>query len=220
MTSRRSFLARTGQLSALGVLGTSAGCLGGNGQGSGSNGPGTTATEATVDDRTRTTVGDETRTPETDAGADDRGAEDATPTDEATTERRRDEPADGNTGGAGGGQPDFGGYFDGDVDVVSRRGRDAVSVAVGAGRQGLSFDPRVVHVDSGATVRWEWTGEGGTHNVVAQDGSFDSGPPAAGSDVTFEHVFTADGVYNYICEPHSSLDMNGSVVVGSNYPTR
>jgi halocyanin-like protein len=62
-------------------------------------------------------------------------------------------------------------------------------------------------------VVWEWTGEGGQHNVVAEDGTFDSGDPVAGSDATFEYTFGESGTWLYYCAPHRALAMKGAVVV-------
>ncbi|MFB6143484.1 MAG: halocyanin domain-containing protein [Halorientalis sp.] len=121
-------------------------------------------------------------------------------------------------------RPDFGGYLD-DVGnftgIEDLRGQDEVTVQVGAQGNGgaFAFAPPAIHVDPGTTVVWEWTGDGGTHNVVAEDGTFDSGSPVAGADVTFEYTFESDGIYNYYCAPHKPLGMKGSVVVGSDYPT-
>ena len=73
-------------------------------------------------------------------------------------------------------------------------------------------------MDNGATVVWEWSGEGGSHNVVADDGSFES-ELTGEAGFTFEQTFEEDGIYNYFCEPHEAAGMLGSVVVGSDYPT-
>jgi halocyanin-like protein len=126
--------------------------------------------------------------------------------------------------GGGGGTPDFGGYLDDvgnfDGSVADATGQGEVTVGVGTEGNGgnLAFDPPAVHVDNGATVVWEWTGEGGSHNVVHEGGNFES-ELTAESGATFEHTFEEDGVYNYYCQPHKSLGMKGSVVVGSDYPT-
>jgi len=130
---------------------------------------------------------------------------------------------DGGDGG-GGGQPDFGGYL-GDTDnfggsVQDARGQDEVTVEVGTEGNGgnLAFDPPAVHVDNGATVVWEWTGEGGSHNVVSEDGAFES-DLVGDEGFTFEHTFEEDGIFNYFCQPHKSVGMKGSVVVGEDFPT-
>jgi halocyanin-like protein len=129
--------------------------------------------------------------------------------------------AEDGGGGGSSGPPDFGGYLDGannyNGNVVDATGQDEVTVDVGAG-QGLAFGPAAVHVDNGATVVWEWTGQGGAHNVVAEDGTFDSGSPV--SSGTFEYTFESDGIYNYFCSPHKGSGMLGSIVVGTDFPTQ
>jgi len=128
-------------------------------------------------------------------------------------------------GGGGGGTPDFGGYLDDvgnyDGSVEDLRGQDTVTVEVGTEGNGgnFAFAPAAVHVDNGATVQWEWTGEGGGHNVVAEDETFNSGSTVAEAGVHFEYTFEEDGVYQYFCNPHKGQGMKGAVVVGSDYPT-
>ena len=123
--------------------------------------------------------------------------------------------------GGGGGEPDLGGYLDGANNfggsVTDERGSSDVTVKVGAGSNGLAFGPAAVHVDNGATVTWEWTGEGGAHNVVDEEEAFDSGSTQTSG--TFEHTFSEDGIYKYFCVPHKASGMLGVVVVGSSYPT-
>ncbi|WP_136717791.1 halocyanin domain-containing protein [Halorientalis salina] len=127
-------------------------------------------------------------------------------------------------GGGGRGRPDFDGYLDGannyDGEVVDMRGQAEATVRVGAGDSTLAFDPVAVHVDNGATVQWEWTGEGGAHSVVAEDGTFESGSPVQTTGVAFEHTFEEDGIYTYHCLPHEGSGMLGAVVVGTDYPRR
>jgi halocyanin-like protein len=112
---------------------------------------------------------------------------------------------------------DYGGWFD-DTDnfdgTVDMRGESSVTVAVGAEGNGgaFAFDPAAVHVDPGTTVTWEWTGEGGEHNVAPEDGDFGSGEPA--SSGSHEHTFETEGIHLYRCEPHDSLGMRGAVVAG------
>jgi len=98
--------------------------------------------------------------------------------------------------------------------VVDETGASEVRVAVGSEANGgaFGFAPAVVRVDPGTTVVWEWTGEGGQHNVVARDGAFES-------DLVGEagHAFewaASEGVFPYACTPHESLGMRGAVVVG------
>ncbi|WP_277540502.1 halocyanin domain-containing protein [Haloarcula laminariae] len=134
---------------------------------------------------------------------------------------------DGGGGGGGeAGPPDFGGYLDqvGNFDgsVTDARGQDSATVEVGVEANGgpYGFGPAAIHVDNGATVQWEWTGNG-SHNVVsANDGPLDSGDAVGDAGVNYEHTFEEDGIYNYVCVPHEGLQMKGSVVVGTDYPTK
>ena len=133
------------------------------------------------------------------------------------------------SGGGGGsaGPPDFGGYLDpvGNFSgsVTDARGQDTATVEVGVEANGgaFGFGPAAIHVDNGATVQFEWTGEGGGHNVVsASDGPLDSGNAVSSSGVNYEYTFEEDGIYNYYCSPHQGQQMKGSVVVGTDYPTQ
>jgi halocyanin-like protein len=105
--------------------------------------------------------------------------------------------------------------FDG--TTVDARDQGEVTVSVGADGNGgaFAFDPPAVQVDPGTTVVWEWTGEGGTHNVVELDESFSSGDPTDDPDATFEHTFEEEGLSKYYCNPHRSLGMKGAVVAGT-----
>ena len=112
----------------------------------------------------------------------------------------------GLTGGSGGG-----GAGAVDADPVDRTGRETVEVAVGAGN-GLAFEPANVRVDPGTTVVWEWTGEGGGHNVVDVDGAFESElTDEAGH--TFEYTFAEVGTVEYVCTPHQTQGMRGMIEV-------
>jgi halocyanin-like protein len=107
---------------------------------------------------------------------------------------------------------DVGNY---DGTVADTTGQDEAAVDVGAEGNGggFAFGPPAVRVDTGTTVVWSWTGEGGLHNVLAEDDTFDSGEPVSGSDATFEYTFSEAGTYLYFCEPHKSLGMKGAIVV-------
>jgi plastocyanin len=100
---------------------------------------------------------------------------------------------------------------DGNAEPVDRTGEERVAVAVGADG-GFSFSPAAVRVAVGTTVVWEWTGVGGSHNVVDRGGAFDS-ELAAAEGHTFEHEFATPGRYEYVCTPHQTRDMEGTVEV-------
>lgn len=99
----------------------------------------------------------------------------------------------------------------GDAETVDRTGEDRVSVAVGADG-GFSFAPAAVRVGVGTTVVWEWTGVGGSHNVVDRGGAFES-DLAAAEGHAFEHEFGTAGTYDYVCTPHQTREMEGTVAV-------
>jgi len=101
---------------------------------------------------------------------------------------------------------------------------------VEVGKVNLPFDPELVEIDPGDTVRWVWVG--GSHSVVSTqagaggfpnctpDGAFDSGVRAGG---TFEHTFASAGTYEYHCgvAGHCDAFETGVVIVrGSPSPTR
>ncbi|MFC6785981.1 halocyanin domain-containing protein [Halobaculum halobium] len=125
---------------------------------------------------------------------------------------------DGGGGGGGGGSDgttrydgwlaDANGY---DGEAVDRTGDDEVTVAVGAG-DGLAYDPVAVRVSPGTTVTWEWSGMGSRHNVVDDDGRFESAYYAA-EGATFSREFADPGVAKYYCTPHENLGMVGVVEV-------
>jgi len=123
------------------------------------------------------------------------------------------------TAGVASAQSAFGDWFS-DVSnyegVVDATGRSEVTVTVGSEANGgnFGFDPAAIRVDPGTTVVWEWNGKGGVHNVVADDGSYES-ELVAESGHTFSRTFESEGVSLYYCNPHLALGMKGAVVVGN-----
>jgi len=116
--------------------------------------------------------------------------------------------------GGGSGETPYDGWLAGANNfetVVDRTGESEVTVAVGAD-SGLSFDPAAVQISPGTTVVWEWTGVGGSHNVVAEDGSFES-ELILEEGHTFSQTFDEPGVSKYYCTPHQMEGMLGVVEV-------
>jgi halocyanin-like protein len=99
--------------------------------------------------------------------------------------------------------------------VVDKTGQSEVTVTVGSSANGgdWGFGPAAVRVDPGATVRWEWTGKGGAHNVVASDGRFES-ELTDEQGTTFTWSPSEAGVTRYYCGPHKAMGMRGAVVAG------
>lgn len=105
--------------------------------------------------------------------------------------------------------------YDGNVEDLT--GEDTVEVSVGAGDEGLAFDPAAIRIDTGTTVVWEWTGEGGAHNVQPTgDTDFDDFGDSERVDEaghTVESTFDEAGVGLYVCQPHAGQGMYGAVIV-------
>ncbi|ESP87053.1 halocyanin domain-containing protein [Candidatus Halobonum tyrrellensis G22] len=120
--------------------------------------------------------------------------------------------------GTSSGGADLASWFsntDGVSGVVDERGSSEVTVDVGASGNGGSyaFAPAVVRVDPGTTVTWEWTGDGGSHNVVAENGAFES-DLHDGAGATYSYTPDEPGVVRYACVPHKPMGMKGALVVG------
>lgn len=72
-----------------------------------------------------------------------------------------------------------------------------------------AFQPKTLTVKKGDSVEWDWTDQGVSHTVTAEDGSFDSGLCAAGNK--FVVTFNTAGTFNYKCTIHAQ--MTGSLTV-------
>ncbi|MFB6232672.1 MAG: halocyanin domain-containing protein [Haloarculaceae archaeon] len=132
----------------------------------------------------------------------------------------------GDTSGDGGGdgesgsqflasEPNYDGWLEG-VDNYDRTrdltGQDTVTISVGAGSDGLAFAPPAVAVSPDTTVVWEWTGQGGSHNVAGENRDFES-EIVSEAGHTFERTFSEPGVIKYYCTPHRALGMKGAIMV-------
>jgi serine/threonine-protein kinase len=102
-------------------------------------------------------------------------------------------------------------------EMVDHTGEDSVTVEVGAGGQGFAFNAPLINVDPGTEVTWEWTGEGGGHNV-SPDGDtdfedFGSDEIVDESGHTVESTFEETGAALYVCVPHRAQGMAGGIAV-------
>lgn len=92
------------------------------------------------------------------------------------------------------------------------------------------FEPAELTVQAGESVTWGFASAG--HNVCCRPGDSDDAslPPDAGAFAsyspdespdgslvprgnTYEHTFDVAGQYDYVCIPHESLDMTGTIYV-------
>lgn len=91
---------------------------------------------------------------------------------------------------------------------------DTQEIVVGPGGD-LSFDPDNVEVLPGTTVVWTWDSDG--HNVapdgIPEGAEWEGHPEIVGSGSEYQHTFTTEGTYDYVCTPHVQNGMVGSVVV-------
>ncbi|WP_235298339.1 lamin tail domain-containing protein [Portibacter marinus] len=84
------------------------------------------------------------------------------------------------------------------------------------------FTPSDVTINIGEKVLWR--NEQGFHNVNGSIATFPQNPEGFGNGAAssapweYEFTFTQEGVYNYQCDPHASLGMNGTVTVINDIP--
>ena len=87
------------------------------------------------------------------------------------------------------------------------------TVVVSVDSTNLRFTPSSVTIDEGDTVRFFWGGQALPHNAVEVDDTFNSGEPESDVDYSFTFEFGTAGEYDFFCEPHRSVGMEGVVVV-------
>ena len=96
------------------------------------------------------------------------------------------------------------------------------AATIGISADGLGFSPASRTIAVGETVCWKWTDETMKHNVrevtglksttYVEDGVYSGEPEYT---VDFHHTFTEDTTFYYACEPHTTSDMFGKIVVGN-----
>ena len=77
----------------------------------------------------------------------------------------------------------------------------------------LRFYPDSLTINEGDSVRFMWGGEFLPHNSVEENGVFDSGEPEREVDYLYTFNYDQAGIYNFFCEPHESVGMDGSITV-------
>ena len=90
---------------------------------------------------------------------------------------------------------------------------DSSDVIVTVDSSSLRFNPAEVTVTEGQAVRFMWAGQALPHNAVADDGLFDSGEPERDVDYRFVFEPGTAGTHTFVCEPHASVGMVGTVIV-------
>ena len=93
-------------------------------------------------------------------------------------------------------------------------GGETHEVVVGPGGD-LVFDPDSLTIAPGDTVHWVW--ESDDHNIAPQsvpdEADWEGHPEIEDDGFEYEHTFETEGTYEYVCEPHVSAGMEGSVTV-------
>lgn len=143
--------------------------------------------------------------------------------------------AGGSSGGPSTGTPTAGGESTATTataeeghDEAIGEPTDRAEVSMVAEGEDNHFEPHVVRVTPGGTVRF--VNEQGAHSTTAYHpdndkplripegaSAWDSGTLSE-QGATFEHTFETEGVYDYFCIPHESMGMLGSVIVGQPDP--
>ncbi|WP_114577849.1 plastocyanin/azurin family copper-binding protein [Saliphagus sp. LR7] len=148
----------------------------------------------------------------------------ATGTAAAQEEGGNESGGGGNeSGGAGGGGNESGGGGNESGGGNQSGGNESGSGGGGATETvnvvDNAFEPADLAVEPGTTVEWAWQGTQAQHNVVP-----DSQPEGAGweghtslesGDFSFTSTFDTEGTYEYICEPHVSQGMTGTLTVST-----
>ena len=86
---------------------------------------------------------------------------------------------------------------------------------------GNTFVPATLSINIGDTVIWNNTG--GFHNINATLATYPNNPEGFGNVVaaagwSFQWIFTIPGTYDYQCDPHAGLGMNGVITVNNTQP--
>ncbi|AEN04618.1 plastocyanin/azurin family copper-binding protein [Halolamina sp.] len=96
-------------------------------------------------------------------------------------------------------------------------GMSTQEVTVGPGGS-LVFEPAELTITPGTTVRWVW--DSNNHNVAPEstpEGANWGGEGSSGttfdSGHEYSHTFDTLGTYEYVCTPHASAGMAGSIEV-------
>jgi len=91
---------------------------------------------------------------------------------------------------------------------AAQGGEGAAGGGTSVEMRAMAFAPTRIEVSAGTTVAWT-NRDQLEHTITADDGSWDSGPIAAGA--TWRHTFDQPGTYAFHCTPHPF--MTGVVVV-------
>tara|TARA_B100001540_G_scaffold155143_1_gene137253 strand:+ start:389 stop:862 length:474 start_codon:yes stop_codon:yes gene_type:complete len=98
----------------------------------------------------------------------------------------------------------------GDINIDENNGEEYTITVDGTN---LRFYPDSLTINEGDSVRFLWGGELLPHNSVEENGVFDSGEPEREVDYLYSFDFDQAGTYDFFCEPHQSVGMDGTITV-------
>ena len=104
-------------------------------------------------------------------------------------------------------------------DIADHRGENNVTIQVGAGPDGHAFDPAVVMVDPGTTIKWEWVEGSGAHSVVSRVQV--NNDPDTIPDLIDDGTYSTSETLNipemkrYACYNHHNDGMLSTIVVAA-----
>ena len=102
-------------------------------------------------------------------------------------------------------------FLQGSIDLISEEEGEVKVVTVDS--TNLRFNPSTITLNEGDSVRFVWGSQALPHNAVEENGVFDSGEPARNLEYEYFFDFESAGVYDYVCEPHASVGMQGEITV-------
>lgn len=97
------------------------------------------------------------------------------------------------------------------VNILNESEGEIVVVTVDG--TNLRFTPDTITLKEGDSVHFFWSDELLAHNAVEENGLFDSGDTSRNVDYTYTFKIGENGTYQYVCEPHESLGMVGTIIV-------
>ena len=102
-------------------------------------------------------------------------------------------------------------FLQGSIDLISEEEGEVKVVTVDS--TNLRFNPSTITLNEGDSVRFVWGSQALPHNAVEENEVFDSGEPARNLEYEYFFDFESAGVYDYVCEPHASVGMQGEITV-------
>ncbi len=102
-------------------------------------------------------------------------------------------------------------FLQGSIDLIAEQEGEVKVVTVDS--TNLRFNPSTITLNEGDSVRFVWGGQALPHNAVEANEVFDSGEPARDLDYEYFFDYESAGVYDYVCEPHAAVGMQGEITV-------